>query len=347
MSKILLLIAIASFTAFAQITITSGDVLNMFADGKYITMYENTMQTTVDIGSPGGGNNWDFTALQFDLTINSEGVNSATSPFISDFPGANICTYRSDNFEGEQAELWSYSTINSNWDNLGNAITINSQPGTVIEIKNNPPAREAEFPFTNNSSWSQTYTQTTEINGTPISTTNVSTNSTVDAYGTMTLPGGASFEALRIRISETSGAETYVDYVFFSKSGATVNVYSSDVNLPNSGTINVDGTSYNGVPTTTGVEQISVSPDNYNLRQNYPNPFNPSTNIEYSIPEGSFVQLKVYDILGNEVATLVSQEQNAGVYRADFSGNGLASGLYIARITAGNYTNSIKMTLMK
>ncbi len=163
----------------------------------------------------------------------------------------------------------------------------------------------------------------------------------------MILPGGASFEALRIRISETSGAETYVDYVFFSKSGATVNVYSSDVNLQNSGTINVDGTSYNGVPTTTGVEQISVSPDNYNLRQNYPNPFNPSTNIEYSIPEGSFVQLKVYDILGNEVATLVSQEQNAGVYRADFSGNGLASGLYIARITAGNYTNSIKMTLMK
>ena len=55
----------------------------------------------------------------------------------------------------------------------------------------------------------------------------------------------------------------------------------------------------------------------------------------------------MYDVLANEVATLVNQEQNAGVYRADFTGDGFASGLYIARITAGNYTNSIKMSLMK
>jgi len=55
----------------------------------------------------------------------------------------------------------------------------------------------------------------------------------------------------------------------------------------------------------------------------------------------------VYDVLGNEVATLVNQEQSAGVYRADFNGSGLASGLYIARITAGNFTNTVKMTLMK
>ena len=83
----------------------------------------------------------------------------------------------------------------------------------------------------------------------------------------------------------------------------------------------------------TDVQEISSEiPDNFNLSQNYPNPFNPSTKIEYSIPEASFVQLKVYDILGNEVAELVNEEQSAGTYRADFTAGNLASGFYIARL---------------
>ena len=97
----------------------------------------------------------------------------------------------------------------------------------------------------------------------------------------------------------------------------------------------------------SSVEQIEENPKRYNLSQNYPNPFNPTTNIEYSIPEASYVQLKIYDILGNEVATLVNEEQSAGTYRADFSGEGLASGLYIAQITTANYTQTIKMSLLK
>lgn len=102
---------------------------------------------------------------------------------------------------------------------------------------------------------------------------------------------------------------------------------------------------------TVNVSDISeitnVVPEDYSLSQNYPNPFNPSTKIEYSIPEASFVQLKVYDILGNNVAELVNEEQPAGTYRANFSGEGLASGLYIARIQAGDFVRAVKMTLMK
>jgi hypothetical protein len=98
----------------------------------------------------------------------------------------------------------------------------------------------------------------------------------------------------------------------------------------------------------TGVHEISSGiPESFNLKQNFPNPFNPSTNIEYSIPEASFVQLKVYDILGNEVASLVSEEQSAGTYRADFTGQNLSSGLYIAELIAGNFKKTIKMSLMK
>ena len=97
----------------------------------------------------------------------------------------------------------------------------------------------------------------------------------------------------------------------------------------------------------TDVEQINGLPEDYSLKQNYPNPFNPSTNIEYSIPEESFVELKVFDVLGNEVATLVNEQQQAGVYRADFTADNLPSGMYFARITANEFTQVVKMILLK
>jgi len=114
------------------------------------------------------------------------------------------------------------------------------------------------------------------------------------------------------------------------------------------------GTLYRGAwerPLTDYVTDVESSfdklPGNFRLAQNYPNPFNPSTKIEFSIPEASFVQLKVYDVLGNEVATLVDEEQNAGVYRTDFSGTRLTSGTYFYRLKAGNYVEIKKMVLLK
>jgi len=99
---------------------------------------------------------------------------------------------------------------------------------------------------------------------------------------------------------------------------------------------------------TTSVEEITNEiPTNYFLSQNYPNPFNPSTSIEYSIPSESFVELKVYDVLGNEIATLVNEQQQAGVYRASFNANNLPSGMYFARITANEFTQVVKMILLK
>ena len=96
------------------------------------------------------------------------------------------------------------------------------------------------------------------------------------------------------------------------------------------------------------VESISNEiPNEFVLNQNYPNPFNPSTTIEYSIPEASFVQLKAYDIIGNEVATIVNEEQSAGTYRADFFADNLASGFYVAQLRAGIFSKTIKMNLMK
>jgi hypothetical protein len=85
----------------------------------------------------------------------------------------------------------------------------------------------------------------------------------------------------------------------------------------------------------------------YELSQNYPNPFNPITTIRYQSPEMSFVVITIYDILGNMVEKLVSEEKIAGSYEIEFDGSGLTSGIYYYRITAGNFSQTKKMILLK
>ena len=85
----------------------------------------------------------------------------------------------------------------------------------------------------------------------------------------------------------------------------------------------------------------------FTLAQNYPNPFNPSTQIDFSIPQQSNVQLKVYNTLGQLVATLVNGNLSAGMHSVNFDARNLASGLYIYRLSAGNFTSVKKMMLLK
>ena len=108
---------------------------------------------------------------------------------------------------------------------------------------------------------------------------------------------------------------------------------------------------YNEWPLTAtpvSVEAISdVVPDKYSLEQNYPNPFNPSTTIRYSLPESSEVTLKIYNVLGMEVATLVNQQQIAGQYEASFDASRLASGIYFYTLETSGVSISKKMMLLK
>ena len=89
----------------------------------------------------------------------------------------------------------------------------------------------------------------------------------------------------------------------------------------------------------------------FNLSQNYPNPFNPETKIKYSLPGGdgiySKVNLVVYDVTGRLVAVIVDMEQKSGTYEVNFNSNSLSSGIYFYKITAGKYTETKKMMLLK
>ena len=111
--------------------------------------------------------------------------------------------------------------------------------------------------------------------------------------------------------------------------------------LPDIGADEFDGTAI------VGVKDKSNQPSSFALLQNYLNPFNPSTKINFSIPKSSFVNLKVYDILGREVATLINEEKPAGGYQVDFDASQFSSGIYFYKITAYNYTKVRKMLLLK
>jgi len=98
---------------------------------------------------------------------------------------------------------------------------------------------------------------------------------------------------------------------------------------------------------TNGVNDENGLVNNFVLEQNYPNPFNPSTTINYTLSERSAVTLKVYDVLGNEVASLVNTTQEAGKHDVKFDASKLSSGLYVYTLNAGNFTSSRKMMLLK
>jgi hypothetical protein len=109
----------------------------------------------------------------------------------------------------------------------------------------------------------------------------------------------------------------------------------------------------------TSVPGRNVLPEQFMLYQNYPNPFNPSTSIQYAVGNRQFVQLKVYDILGNEVATLVNEEKAPGIYEVKFNSHsdggqnlpagrqGLSSGVYFYKLQAGDFVETKKMILLR
>jgi sugar lactone lactonase YvrE len=99
---------------------------------------------------------------------------------------------------------------------------------------------------------------------------------------------------------------------------------------------------------STDVGQLKNNvPDEFNLLQNYPNPFNPITTIKYDIPERSFASLKSYNILGNEIKTLVNEEKPAATYKVGFDGTNLPSGIYLYTFKAGDFAETKKMILLK
>ena len=109
--------------------------------------------------------------------------------------------------------------------------------------------------------------------------------------------------------------------------------------------IQIYNSNFTDIP--TAVEDQSAIITDYNLSQNHPNPFNPNTSIQYAINSRQFVTLKVFDVLGKEIATLVNEEKPAGNYDVEFNASQLSSGVYVYKLQAGDFISSKKMILLK
>lgn len=153
------------------------------------------------------------------------------------------------------------------------------------------------------------------------------------------IPGWINFENSRVAINEIGG----------NNEAPVLFEFSVDKKAPvgEEGRIIFKIENMDGVEWSKEINVIVSKPVSYELAQNYPNPFNPSTKIEFVIPDDEKVKIKVYDILGREVATLLNEIRKAGHHEVEFNAPRLASGTYIYRLTSGNYHQIKKMILMK
>ena len=175
----------------------------------------------------------------------------------------------------------------------------------------------------------------------------VNENAVTLSWITATELNNSGFEVQR-----SNDAEVWENIGFVSGYGTTteINYYSFiDENLSDgSYAYRLKQVDLNGTYEYSNIVFVDIiTPIEYELSQNYPNPFNPSTTIQFSIPEGSQVNLKIYNSLGQEIETLVNRFMEAGVHRVNFSAAGLISGMYFYRLDAGEFTQVRKMTLIK
>jgi minor extracellular serine protease Vpr len=147
-------------------------------------------------------------------------------------------------------------------------------------------------------------------------------------------------------LSVTNAADTVIFRADTSTSGTRSSIYNGSAWSATTNNLRIRPIVTTGAG-ATGVETVEGTPETYALDQNYPNPFNPSTTIGFSIPAQKHVTVKIFNLLGQLVSTLVDEEMMAGKYKVEWNTKGLASGTYFYRLEAGSFMESRKMVLLK
>ena len=252
----------------------------------------------------------------------------------------------STNIPGFEPVTKSTDAYSGNFAARGEVISISGFPGSPVLFTGTP--QDQTFPVTQKF---QTFTgqYKFEAQGGDMLLIEI-------VFTNVNIGGGAEGHA-QIEIDATSYTEVEIQMEYDPNNpdgwvpthgNISVTIQPQNGQMPHIGTyFIIDHFTFDGNPLNverTNEEQI---PSNFTLEQNYPNPFNPSTKINFSVPKESFVTLKVYNLQGEEVATLVNENLSTGNYFADWDASNMPSGLYVYTLRAGDVLLSRKMLLMK
>jgi hypothetical protein len=349
-------------SATAQITITKTDVDSILAAGRSLQTITDNSLATLNIGTAGSvTNSWDFSTLNVSSFQVLRSVSAGSSPWIANFPGATNAFRLDTSLSGISGSIYQYLQASStqllNMGAMARAIPF---PGVSLEFRVfvTPNEQVYKLPATVGTNWATAFTNRTLITltGSVLSDVSHTHNARyfIDAAGTMRIPGSTRLlYALRIRKINFYDNNPVGGYTFLSKGGALVQVETYDT-VNTSGTIAITQgkTTWNtsvvpGQEITLGVDDGVLVPTQFTLKQNYPNPFNPSTTIQYEVPSERLVSLKVYNLIGAEVTTLVNEVKAPGSYAVSWNGEGVPSGVYFYKMQAGGFTATKRMLLIK
>jgi photosystem II stability/assembly factor-like uncharacterized protein len=304
-------------------------------------------------------------------------VFTQTGGFIDDIKFQNATTgFMYGDPVGARWSLWKTTDAGSTWDSAGlylpqvgteagwnNAMYVN---GTTIMFGTNNTKiyKSTNFGTSWTSSattgtantYSVAFSGTTGFAGESAAVKSTDGGTTFSAF---TVPGTGSiysFNAVLTRFWYGRGASIYGS----TDNGGTFAAQYTGTGTYQAMSVKQDGNIIRGFCVSNGggiviyndiltgiVKNQNEIPANFSLSQNYPNPFNPSTKINFNLPKSGNVTLKVYDILGSEVATLVDESLNAGTYNIDWNASSLSSGVYFYRLQTGDFTDTKKMMLVK
>lgn len=364
---VVLMICCISPFGFAQITITSTDILNLIGSSQ-VNIEDERFSIPVNVGSPGANQIWDFRSMdvQDTLIYQSEFLSPGQTAYADSFPQANFVQHVTDLNPDldESFEFFGYLEVASSFiANIGFA---------SVYSQTNPPQDTIIFSYDDNSvsplplnfndTWTEASNDTTFLGpDTSFYFLTIDTTITlVDAWGTVQLDIG-DFECLRIRddvktINKTifngsvisSSEEVYIQYTWVSK--AHYEVASIQSQSGNTDPLFTDAAGYGYmVSAVTGIDDRGgeTAASGFALSQNYPNPFNPTTTISFELPVASDIRLEVFDITGKRVETLVAERLESGAHEVVFDASHLPSGLYLYQLKGDGINLVKRMVLLK
>lgn len=239
---------------------------------------------------------------------------------------------------------------------MGNMARATPFPGVTVELRTTVTPHEIVYalPSTFGTVWNTAFSNNTRItlNGSELSNDTTTHDATyhADAYGPMTLPGTmGTHQSLRFRKLNFYNGSPILSYLFVSNTGAVIQIEAVDTLQGNSGTINITPgkTAWNGPIVPLDVRVSDIVPAEFALKQNYPNPFNPSTTITYEVAATGFVSMKVYNMLGQQVGTLLNEVKSPGTYTLNWNAEGMPSGVYFYTMQADGFTATKRLVLLK